>query len=91
MAETQQSEAHPLVGAMRTLGALAGFLWGGVAGQAEPETGFLIGGLAGALIGFIAGWIAGVVLQVAVQVAILALFLLLIGARVVWFFNAFGS
>ncbi|WP_019960635.1 hypothetical protein [Woodsholea maritima] len=80
-----------LTGAMTWIGAFAGFLWGDTAGDADPEIGFWAGALAGALLGAATGWIGALTLRVVFHVAFLALALLLIAGRVLWFFNNMGA
>lgn len=87
MSEKPQSFSE----ALKTLGGIAGFLWGGAVGGADPSIGFIPGALVGAILGVMGGWIAALFLTVAVQIALILLFLGLAGIRIVSIIDYFST
>lgn len=79
-----------LTSTLVTLGAIAGFLWGGTAGSEDPALGFWTGAITGMILGMAGGWIVGRVLSAALQVIAILLELALIGLRIYLRFSAIG-
>lgn len=90
MAENAQRKPTTLADAMKILGGVAGFLWGGGIGSEDPEIGFWIGALLGAAMGAFGGWLASLAVRVTLHVGFLVAALALIGARIYWYVSHAG-
>ena len=74
--------------ALAGIGAVAGFLWGGAVGDADPGMNFWTGAIIGAIGGGIGGKAVGLALSLAIQIALLLAGLGLIVLRL---YLAFGG
>jgi len=84
---TPTQKPTTLAGAMRWLGGIVGFLWGGSTGSADPEIGFWVGAIVGAAMGAVLGWATSLAVRVAYHVGFMALSLLLLAGWVYRVFN----
>lgn len=73
-----------------TIGAIAGFLWGGAIGYEDAEMGFWTGALTGMIMGGVGGKFAGMALNAAIQILLVLLGLFLIVLRIGGLAGAFN-
>ena len=65
----QEKQPQTLSGALRILGGIGGFLWGGTIASEAGEP-FLIGALIGGVVGGLAGFLAEMAISIALRLAV---------------------
>ena len=80
----QTREKSTFTTALTTVGAFAGFLWGGIAGELDPEIGYWLGALIGGGLGAAGGWVAAKTLKAAFVVVLMLIGAALAAIQLLW-------